>query len=162
MLTARLVSEYFLSKDPERKIFNMELVDYNNRRSYEGNIKLNKYLYLAQTVYLAKYGELLFSDNFVAYDNGPVVKEIVDNYASIQSVKKYNEDILPEEIKEFLDKIYMSLEGATFDELIEITHEDTAWKELRKETYHAPVIDLLKYKSKFEKQYKGIIKVMAI
>ena len=67
-----------------------------------------------------------------------------------------------ERIKEFLDKIYMSLEGATFDELIEITHEDTAWKELSRETYYAPVIDLLKYKSKFEKQYKGIIKVMAI
>lgn len=162
MLTAKLISLYFLSKDPERKIFNLELVDYNNRRSYEGNIKLNKYLYLAQTVYLAKYGELLFSDNFVAYVNGPVVKEIADNYASIQSIKKYNEDILPKEIKEFLDKIYMSLEGATFDELIEITHEDTAWKELSRETYYAPVIDLLKYKSKFEKQYKGIIKVMEI
>ena len=46
--------------------------------------------------------------------------------------------------------------------IIEITHEDTAWKELKSQTYHAPVIDLLKYKSKFEKQYKGIIKVMAI
>ncbi len=161
MLTARVIAEYFLSKDPERKIFNINLVEYNNRKSYEGNIMLNKYLYLAQTVYLAKYGELLFSDNFVAYENGPVVKEIVDNYAAMQSAKKYN-DILPKEIKEFLDKIYMSLEGATFDELIEITHEDSAWKELREGTYNAPVIDLLKYKSKFEKQYKGIIKVMAI
>lgn len=160
MTTAKEVAKYFLAKDKTRTMFNTNLVEFNNRKSYEGNIRLNKYLYCAQTVYLAKTGELLFSDNFVAYDNGPVIREIVENYASLQATRE--EITLPEELKTFLDKIYSSLEDATCEELIEITHEDTAWKELSGQTFYAPVMDLLKYKSKFEKQYKGLIKVLGI
>lgn len=162
MITAKEVAKYFLSKDEKKELFNTNLVSYNNRRAYEGNIRLNKYLYFAQTVYLAKYGKLLFEDDFVAYDNGPVIKEIVENYPVMQANASRKQNILPEEIKEFLDKIYLSLEDATCEELIEITHEDTAWKEVSDRTYYAPVINLLKYKAKFEKQYKGLIKVMEI
>lgn len=162
MITAKEVAKYFLSKDIDKKMFNTKLVEYNERKAYEGNIRLNKYLYFAQTVYLAKYGKLLFEDNFVAYDNGPVIKEIVESYPSIQARANKENIVLPEEIKDFLDKIYLSLKDATCSELIEITYEDTAWKEVRDKTYYAPVIDLLKYKSKFEKQYRGLIKVMEI
>ena len=162
MLSAKEVANYFLSKDKERKIFNTNLVEYNNRKAYEGNIKLNKYLYFAQTVYFAKYGKMLFKDDFVAYDNGPVIKEIVENYLALQANANKEEIILPEEIKNFLDKIYLSLKDAKYNELIDITHEDTAWKDVSDKTYYAPVIDLKKYKSKFEKQYRGIIKVLEI
>ena len=79
MITAKEVAKYFLSKDNDKKMFNTNLVEFHNRKAYEGNIRLNKYLYFAQTVYLAKYGKLLFEDDFVAYDNGPVIKEIVEN-----------------------------------------------------------------------------------
>ncbi len=162
MVTAKEVAKYFLSKDDRKELFNTNLVEFNKRRAYEGNIRLNKYLYFAQTVYLAKYGKLLFNDDFVAYDNGPVVKEIVETYPSIQANTNKEETTLPKEIKEFLDKIYLSLENATCEELIEITHEDTAWKDVSDKTYYAPIINLLKYKSKFEKQYRGLIKVMEI
>ena len=162
MITAKEVAKYFLSKDNDKKIFNTNLVEFHNRKAYEGNIRLNKYLYFAQTVYLAKYGKLLFDDDFVAYDNGPVIKEIVENYPSMQANSNKEKIILPEEIKQFLDKIYLSLKDATCEELIEITHEDTAWKEVSDRTYYAPVINLEKYKTKFEKQYRGLIKVMEI
>lgn len=162
MITARDVAKYFLSKDVNKTIFNTNLVNYNNRNAYEGNIKLNKYLYFAQTVYLAKYSKLLFEDNFVAYDNGPVIKEIVENYPSMQANAKNEQISLPKEVEQFLDKIYLSLEGAPCEDLIEITHEDTAWKEVSSRTYYAPIMDLMKYKAKFEKQYKGLIKVMGI
>lgn len=162
MITAKEVAKYFLAKDEKKEMFNTKLVNYNNRRAYEGNIRLNKYLYFAQTVYLAKYGKLLFEDDFVAYDNGPVIKEIVENYPAMQANAKKEENVLPREIKLFLDKIYLSLKDAPFEELIEITHEDTAWKEVSDKTYFAPIMDLLKYKSKFEKQYKGLIKIMGI
>ena len=89
MITAKQVAKYFLSQDTDNKLFNTNLMTYNGRKSYEGNVRLNKYLYFAQTVYLAKYGELLFGENFVAYDNGPVIKEIVENYPSMQAnIKK--------------------------------------------------------------------------
>ena len=55
MITARNVAEYFLSKDPDRKIFNKNVVVYNDRKFYEGNARLNKYLFLSQVVHLAKY-----------------------------------------------------------------------------------------------------------
>ena len=162
MVTARDVAKYFLAKDVSKELFNMKLVEFNNRKAYEGNIRLNKYLYFAQTVYLAKYGKLLFEDDFVAYVNGPVIKDIIDNYSSMQASRINNEDNLSDNIKQFLDKIYISLENATCEELIDITHEDTAWKDVSNQTYYAPVIDLGKYKAKFEKQYKGLIKVMEI
>lgn len=162
MITAKEVAEYFLSKDVNKELFNIKLVKYNKRQAYEGNIRLNKYLYFAQTVYIAKYGQKLFQDDFVAYDNGPVIKEIVENYPSMQAKPNKNKSILPKEIEDFLDKIYVSLENAQCEELIEITHEDTAWKEVSDKTYFAPVMDLMKHKEKFKKQYKGIIKVMEI
>ena len=161
MVTAKQVAEYFLSKDKDKKIFSNNLVEYNNRKSYEGNIKLNKYLYFSQTVYLAKYNKLLFDDDFVAYDNGPVIKQIVETYPSLQGMTCYNIS-LPENITIFLDKIYKSLENASYEELIEITHEDTAWKELSNKTYYAPIINLKKYSKKFKKQYSGIMKIMEI
>lgn len=160
MITAKEVAKYFLSKDSDKKVFNMNLVEFRNRKAYEGNIRLNKYLYFAQTVYLAKYGRLLFEDDFVAYDNGPVVKEIVESYPSMQANRR--KVILPKEIESFLDKIYNSLEDASCEELIEITHEDTAWKEVSDKTYYSPEINIEKYKTKFEKQYRGLIKVMEI
>ena len=54
-LKAQEVAECFLSKDPERKLFNKKIATYNERKFYEGNASLNKYLFLAQVVYLAKY-----------------------------------------------------------------------------------------------------------
>ena len=71
MITAKIVAEYFLSKDLERKMFNKNVVVYNDRKFYEGNVRLNKYLFLSQVVHLAKYNKKLFLDEFCAYDNGP-------------------------------------------------------------------------------------------
>lgn len=161
MLEARNIAKYFLSKDKEKKLFNTNVMVLNGRRCYEGNVRLNKYLYFAQTVYLAKYGELLFQENILAYDNGPIVKEVLEKYAVIQGSKN-NEVKLDEGIKVFLDKIYEALEKATCEELVEISHEDTAWKELSANTFNAPIIDIMKYQEKYKKQYKGLIKVMNI
>ena len=77
----------------------------------------------------------------------------------MQANSDKEEIILPNEIKEFLDKIYLSLKDASCEELIEITHEDSAWREVSDKTYYAPIINLEKYKTKFEKQYRGIIKL---
>lgn len=158
-MTAKEVAKYFLSKDKNKELFNTNLINLNGRNCYEGNVRLNKYLYFAQTVYLAKYGQLLFSDDFVAFDNGPVVKEIMEEYASMQASKENNIE-LSKSVRDFLDKIYDSLKDATCIELVDIVHEDSAWKDLKPNTYNAPVINIMKYKEKFEKQYRGLIKVL--
>lgn len=161
MAYARDVAKYFLLKDKDRKLFNKNLIECNGRSCYEGNIRLNKYLYFAQTVYLAKYGKLLFDDPIQAYDNRPIVKDVMTKYAVMQASENPNVN-LDKEIIIFLDKIYDALKNATYQELVDITHEDTAWKDLSDKTYNAPVIDIMKYQKKYEKQYKGLIKIMEI
>ena len=137
MLTAKEVSLYFLNKDKKKKLFNKNIVDYNNHTSYEGNIRLNKYLFLSQVVYLAKYNQKLFLDDFLAYDNGPVINEVMNSYLNIINTKEIPN--IDESKKVFLDKIYESLKNATYEELIEITHEDPEWQRLSSKTYKTPV-----------------------
>ena len=159
MLTAKQVAGYFLSKVPERKLFNRNIVSYNGRKFYEGNARINKYLFLAQVVHLAKYNSKLFSDDFVAYDNGPVVETIMNSYGRLVGNNDKNID---EVEKVFLDKIYLSLENATYEELIEITHEDPEWQILSKDTYKAPVMNLEKNINEYKKRYKGLIEALKI
>lgn len=160
MLKAADIAKYFLSKDKNRVLFNNNIVENNNRKSYEGNIRLNKYLFLSQVVYMAKYGKKLFNDDFVAYDNGPVIKEIINEYSLISS---RNEQVdLPSKIKTFLDKIYIALENATYDELIEITHEDPEWIKLSGNTYNAPIMNLEENLGEYKRRYKGLIEALKL
>lgn len=160
MIEANLVAKYFLSKDPDRKLFNNNIIVKNNRKSYEGNVRLNKYLFLSQVVYLAKYEKKLILDNFVAYDNGPVIQNIIHDYPLMSSKNDIVE--LPKNIKVFLDKIYKALENATYDELIEITHEDPEWIKLSNNTYNAPTMNLEKNIEVYKQRYKGLIEALKI
>lgn len=159
MLTAKQVAEYFLAKDPEKKLFNHNVVSYNGRKFYEGNARINKYLFLSQVVHLAKYNTKLFADDFVAYDNGPVVESIMASYSRL--IGSYD-NFIDEKEKIFLDKIYLSLENATYEELIEITHEDPEWQKLSSNTYNAPVMDLEKNIDEYKRRYKGLIEALKI
>ena len=160
MLTVKQVAEYFLSKEPERKFFNHNVVSYNDRKFYEGNDRLNKYLFLAQVVYMAKYNSKLFPDDFATYDNGPVVETIMNSYGRL--VGRYDDKVIDKVTKDFLDKIYLSLENATYEELIDITHEDPEWQVLSKDTYNAPVMNLEKNIEEYKKRYKGLIEALKI
>lgn len=160
MISADVIAKYFLSKDPDRVLFNKKIVEKNNRKFYEGNARLNKYLFLSQVVYLAKYEKKLISDDFVAYDNGPVIKSIISDYQII-SARKEQVDI-PNDIKVFLDKIYDSLENASYDELIEITHEDPEWIRLSRDTFNAPIMNIEKNIEEYKERYEGLIRALKI
>lgn len=158
MISAKLVAKYFLSKDPNRNLFNRNVVSYNDRNFYEGNARINKYLFLSQVVYLAKNNKRLFADDFHAYDNGPVVEEIMKSYPVLKADENF--DDISEYDKEFLNKIYYALENATYEELIEITHEDPEWMSLQSLTYNAPIMDLEKHIDEYKKRYKGLIEAL--
>ncbi len=160
MLEANDVAKYFLSKDPERVIFNRKIIEYNGRKSYEGNVRINKYLFLAQVVYLAKYESKLFSDEFIAYDNGPIIKEIMVNFQRMTN--DYNVSKINTETKTFLDKIYFSLENAECEELIEISHDDPEWQRLSNITYNGPIMNLEQNIDKYKKKYKGLIDALKL
>lgn len=159
MLTAKEVALYFLSKDINKELFSDNVVNYNGRKFYEGNLRLNKYLFLSQVVYLAKYDEFLFTDDFVAYDNGPVILSIMNSYGRL----KGEEDAVKDEMKKsFLDKIYFSLQNATYEELIEISHDDPEWQRLSNNTYNAPVMNLKNNIMEYKKKYKGLLDALKI
>lgn len=159
-MTAKEIGQYFLNKDHDKSIFTNNIIILNNRKCYDGNVKLNKYLFLAQVVYLAKNNKKLFDDDFVAYINGPVIKSIIESFSiMIYSNKKVN---ISKEISEFLDKIYVSLENATVEELVEISHEDPEWIKLKDNTYNAPIMNLENNVDEYKIRYKGLIQALKI
>jgi len=160
MLKAMDVCEYFFAKDPQRNIFNLNLIKRNDRTFYEGNAKMNKFLHMAQNIYIAKTGTLLFSDHLYAYDNGAVLLDVVDNYPRIQ-----RNHILPQgfcsEVEDFLDRIFYLFKDADIDELIELSHEDDEWAEKSKH-YHKndQKMDSLTRKLEYAEQYSDVLMVM--
>ncbi len=159
MFSAVQIAEYFLSKDTDRTIFNKNLISKNNRKFYEGNARLNKYLHLTQNIYIAKTGEKLFEDDLYAYDNGAVASEVQENYSIL--VERSTVPFLPDDIKAYLDKIFLVFKNAELDELIELSHEDSEWQ--RKHSHYSKdeqKMDSLSNAEEYRNQYKDIIKVM--
>jgi len=85
-----------------------------------------------------------------------VIENILNSYGRL--IDKEQEVILDDKTKDFLDKIYFSLENASLEELIEIIHEDPEWIELSGFTSDRPVMNIGVYK----KRYKGIIEALKI
>lgn len=161
LLTANQVANYYLSKDKERKLFTNKIVEINGIKSYEGNVRINKYLFLSQVVYLAKYGKRLFSDDLVAYANGPVVIDIINNYVELYTYKDQMSTI-DDKTKKFLDKIYFSLENATCEELVDISHDDQEWQNLKTNTYSKEPMNLEAHIEYYKETYKGLIEALKL
>lgn len=162
MLQAYDVACFFLNKDEKKEIFTKHLEERNGRKFWDGNAKLNKFLHLAQNIYIAKTGNLLFSDGLYAYDNGAVVPEIQENYSNLlRNCYKYNDAKIPQVEKVFLTKFFNAFKNADMDELIELSHEDDAWKE--KASYYKKAdqkMNVLAKADEYKEQYADIVAVL--
>lgn len=160
MLKGMEVARYFLGLDKEKKVFNKEVLTKNGRSFYEGNARLNKYLHMAQNIYIAKYGKPLMDSVFYAYDNGAVDPNVQEKYSVLLSMRDNPAPIEGEE-KRYLDKIYVAFQNATLDELIELSHEDPEWIDkhghYRKEDQ---IMDSMSRKEEYAEQYADMIKVL--
>ena len=160
MLNKYDVANFFLSLDPERILFNQKLIEKNNVVFYEGNARLNKYMHLAQNIYLAMTGELLIDALFYAYDNGAVIPEIQKEYRML-SVKKNEYKNISDSQKKFLIKLFEAFKNASIDEIIDIDHEDNAWLEkCNSYTLEGQKMDTLAHAKEYKEQYADIIKVL--
>lgn len=163
-MNARDIALFFLLKDKNGVVFTQNLVDKNGHTFYDGNARLNKFLQLARNIYYAKYGELLFDDDLLAYDNGGVVPEVQKAYRYLC----YNKNKLAGSIhiddkaKRFLDVFYTIFKDAPVDELIDLSHEDDAWLEKHRFGTKTNLLkmDTKKYLSDYKKQYQDILNVM--
>lgn len=153
-------AKYLIFLDEEHTVFNKKLVERENRKFYEGNARLNKYLHLAQNIYIAKTGEPLLDTVFYAYDNGAVVPGILDKY-SVLLERNWSVPDLPADAEDFLKRIYIAFSGAELDELIELSHEDSEWE--AKHGYHKKNdqrMDSMKHKEEYKEQYADMVKVL--
>lgn len=98
----------------------------NNKK---GNIVIQKLCYYAQAMYLSVYGEPLFEEKILAWENGPVIQEVYETYRYSNLFIRILKNQIPSKIEEIL-KVVNSIYGyKTAEELIEITHTEEPWKQ---------------------------------
>lgn len=144
MYTAQEIAKWFLYKNyVEQK---EKVASNDNYEVYDGitHLKLQKLLYNAQGVYLAIKGEKLFEDDLLAWDHGPVVKEVYDTYCVfgrnpiiIPATPENNEIInkieSDEEVREILNFVYDNFSIYTAWQLREMSHKKgSPWDKTQK------------------------------
>ena len=99
------------------------------RNTFKGNMKLQKLLFFAQLISLAKFNKLLFKDEFCAFENGMVMEDVrlkyknnLDELLNYKSNQLSKEDI---EVLELTKNIYGSEDA---DTLSNMTHQFEYWK----------------------------------
>lgn len=99
------------------------------RNNFKGNMKLQKLLFFAQLISLAKNDKLLFEDNFYAFENGMVVEDVRIAYKDhLCDLLKYEAKELPSEDIEILQITKDIYGNEDADELSKMSHEFTYWK----------------------------------
>lgn len=101
--------------------------------TYDGNMKLQKLLVLADLACVAEYGELLFQDDVLAFKNGCVVEKVRLRYKNdysgfISDSKAYQPDFSEREYS-ILNLVMAIFGTATAKELSEINHTFNFWIE---------------------------------
>ncbi|HUX56069.1 MAG TPA: type II toxin-antitoxin system antitoxin SocA domain-containing protein [Bacteroidales bacterium] len=121
MISARNVSDFFLSlSEPEAG-------------DTISNLKMQKLLYYAQGYYFALYNKPLFQEKIIAWQYGPVVKEVYEAYSeyshgSIPKPRRINLKVFDEEIMNFLKEIYQVYGQYSALRLMQLTHGEPPWK----------------------------------
>ena len=111
--------------------------EVKGEKVYEGitNLKLQKLLYFVQVFYLVKKDKPLFVENIQAWQYGPVVYEVYQQYKKFQSnsiVKTKDTSTLSDADKKFIEHIWDSFGKYSTTKLIGITHAHTPWQEAYK------------------------------
>jgi addiction module HigA family antidote len=95
-------------------------------------LKLQKLLYYAQGFFAKEKGRMLFGENILAWENGPVVKEVYDVFKTIDGreipfdvIKRVNMD---SSIERVLELVYEKLGQYSAWKLRNMTHNETPWK----------------------------------
>lgn len=100
--------------------------------TYDGNMKLQKLLVLADLANIAENGKLLFPDPVLAFQNGCVVEKVRLRYKNDYSTLKHDSDLYQPDFSESeyeILKLVMDIFGhASARELSEINHTFSFWQ----------------------------------
>ncbi len=158
MLRGTDVALYLIRLDSSNELFNKKRCVQNGRTFYEGNIRLNHYMHLAQNIYIAKYGKMLMDSVFYACDDGAVDMVVYENYSELLE-RRGNEIQIGDNEKKYLNVIYQVFRNASLEELTEVAHEDPEWiskYRLGKNEKMDPVA----HEAEYREIYADMIKVM--
>jgi uncharacterized phage-associated protein len=117
----------------------------NNQEEGEiTNLALNKLLYFAQGLSLAKTGKPLFDNQIEAWKNGPVIQKIFHEYKKYNAEaippQKYNIDSLTEDEQDILLETIAIYGKYSASHLVSLTHAPgTPWKNNYKDAKNTPI-----------------------
>jgi len=135
------------------------------KANYEGdlitNLKLQKLLYYAQAWHLVNFEKPLFSEKLFAWDLGPVVREVYQefkkyggnpiNINSKIDVKNITNNI-PKNTIDYLEEFYDIYIGLSAHVLVNMTHNEEPWEKAYKN--NSKIISLNTMKNYYQKKYK--------
>ncbi|MEG2321860.1 MAG: Panacea domain-containing protein [Bacilli bacterium] len=98
------------------------------RDTFKGNMKLQKLLFFAQLISLAKNDELLFDDTFCAFENGMVLEDIRLKYKNnLNELLEYHAKDLTQKEKEVLELTKNIYGNENADALSKMSHQFDFW-----------------------------------
>lgn len=118
------------------------IIGYANEQNYPiSNLKLQKILYFIQAQFLVTLGYPCFKDFIEAWDFGPVVRSVYNQYKRYGSANIYSGDMsLETEMKEIeKDSIQLIIDKCvnfSANQLVEITHNQDPWKNAYKKNVY--------------------------
>ena len=149
-MKAQSIANSFLNKVPVEAMENNEGIH---------KVKLQKLLFLAQEEYLFRYGKPLFGEKIEAWEHGPVVREVWNEYAElpyyiINIIPP--QEIIPEKAKEVVDYIWSKYGEKDTWYLRDLTHSYKIWKDKRDTKYNGrgeiSIEEILQYKKHCESE----------
>lgn len=110
------------------------------------NLKLQKLCYYAQGIFLAMYGRRLFNENLQAWQHGPVVPSLYHKYKDkgdkgLSVDKGFDINVLPQEIRDFFNDIYIEYGQYSAWRLRDMTHQESPWKQAYNKTKNDTISD---------------------
>ena len=136
MIDSMIIARYFLFLDKRKKYFYESKNNTFKKKEIEsdtfpsaGNFRLNKLLFIANILYMAKNDEFLFNNKICAFEYGPVVYNVLKNFRKLKEGKITNKEYfkLTDSIKEYIRKIYKYFSKYSDQELLNFVHEDPNW-----------------------------------
>lgn len=145
MQSADNVARWFLSRNKVKEI--------NSEPDIISNLKLQKLLYYAQGIHLALWGVPLFDDDIVAWQYGPVVESVYQQYKVNDSngIKDFDQpaENFSEQEEATLQFVQDAFGQFSAWKLADMTHEESPWQD----TPRNNIISTDKIKKYFENHY---------
>lgn len=125
------------------------------------SMKLQKLVFYCQAYSLAWDGKPLFSEDFQAWANGPVCRELFDSHKGLFEIQKcmyadYTYDFDQDEI-ETMDAILNAYGDKKPYWLVELTHNEAPWIEARKGVAAGMPSSTVIEKERIQEFYSGLV-----